>query len=178
MTSLSFSVLGPLYRRLVPRSIASSLDVFRALRYWKRDRICFIHIPKNAGVSISKLLYSRTLGHITLSQAIAHAPSITDFYKFSIYRSVESRYSSAINYLNTFKSSLLLSSGLPPSSCMIEGIFSPCLVAKWLHSNMHRYRLLIPFFIVNHFIASIISLVWTTYASFPLTNLHQIFCCH
>lgn len=49
--------------RSVPDGLRVPVDILRRRRYWKNAGAIFIHVPKTAGVSLSRALYGRTLGH-------------------------------------------------------------------------------------------------------------------
>jgi hypothetical protein len=39
------------------------MDILRRCQIWKNNKCIFIHVPKAAGVSVSRAIYGRTLGH-------------------------------------------------------------------------------------------------------------------
>jgi hypothetical protein len=64
----------------------------------------FIHIPKNAGTSISSAVYGRTLGHVPVSRYKAFDQSkFNRYFKFAIVRNPWDRLHSAFEYLKTKK---------------------------------------------------------------------------
>jgi hypothetical protein len=52
---------------ILPKKLTTHIDIKRRNKYWKSQGMVFVHVPKNAGVSISKALYGRPLGHFYAS---------------------------------------------------------------------------------------------------------------
>lgn len=62
--------------------------------------IMFVHIPKNAGTSISLRVYGRSIGHYTWRQAFRIAPtSYLSWVKFCVVRDPVDRFVSAYDFL-------------------------------------------------------------------------------
>jgi hypothetical protein len=49
--------------RLLPERLRVPLDILRRRPHWQGAGAIFIHVPKAAGVSVSRVLYGRPLGH-------------------------------------------------------------------------------------------------------------------
>lgn len=49
--------------RTLPDSVRVPLDILRRCPRWKATGVIFVHVPKAAGVSVSRALYGRPLGH-------------------------------------------------------------------------------------------------------------------
>lgn len=122
---------GIWYRRAVPKIFQGYLDCFRAGKYWKKDKVVFVHVPKSAGVSLSTSLYGRALGHIPFSQIKKYlGGSVSDYYCFSFIRDPYSRFFSAVNYARKNWNLIKGSPGLP-SEEQLNGSLDD-LVQQWL----------------------------------------------
>ena len=85
--------------RLLPDQTVRHLRFARARRAWKSAGITFVHIPKNAGVSISRALYGRTLGHYSAAQISRRDPHLlTHTYSFAVLRDPLERAISAYRF--------------------------------------------------------------------------------
>ena len=66
----------------------------------KESKVLFIHIPKNAGVSISSLLYKKQIGHKDLNFYAKKCKTLfDDYFVFTVVRDPVERFISAYNYL-------------------------------------------------------------------------------
>lgn len=69
----------------------------------------FIHIPKNAGTSISKVLYGRNLPHFTMEFYQKISPDIVNSVEsFSVIRNPVDRFLSACNFILSGKTDVML----------------------------------------------------------------------
>ena len=66
----------------------------------KESKVLFIHIPKNAGVSICSLLYKKQIGHKDLNFYVMKSKKLFDnYFVFTVIRDPVERFISAYNYL-------------------------------------------------------------------------------
>jgi hypothetical protein len=88
------------YQYYLPTELKHALLVLRRKKYWERQGIIFIHIPKAAGVSINNALYGRFMGHTTACQIRRYAPKIFQQYpSFAITRNPWARCVSAYRFI-------------------------------------------------------------------------------
>lgn len=105
---------GVLVANVLPRPLFNALYVGRAVPYWRRSGVLFVHTPKNAGMSLSRALYGRPLGHISAVDARRFAPRTWKrLYTFGICRHPEDRFMSALRYARAHWESVAGSPGLP-----------------------------------------------------------------
>jgi hypothetical protein len=70
------------------------------LSHFVRTGILFIHIPKTAGISITKSLYNKEVGHLPLRYyEKRHAQTIKNLFKFTVVRNPWDRIYSAYHFL-------------------------------------------------------------------------------
>jgi len=93
-----------MYRSL-PKTISSKVDVVRSYHQCVRNRNypVFIHIPKNAGTSVSQCIYGKAIQHLTYDQIVNTFGRnfIERREVFAFIRDPLDRFVSAINYLAT-----------------------------------------------------------------------------
>ena len=85
------SILGPAFvnARLMDRNV----------KHYKSCGLVFVHIPKNAGSSVSRALYGRSLGHNTAREMARQAPNLfMELDSFAILRDPVERAISAWKY--------------------------------------------------------------------------------
>jgi hypothetical protein len=101
MQRCKVSLVGDLYERACDKGLRLPLDGKRRrrLRNVNRARTLFIHIPKNAGMSIAQALYGEQIKHATIryyakaaSRLLWRTPS------FAVMRDPVGRFVSAFNY--------------------------------------------------------------------------------
>lgn len=89
--------------------------------FYKRAGVCFIHIPKAAGSSISSALYGRRLGHVRYQELQCYAPEVLAIMPvFSVIRDPASRVVSAYRYVKSVGTN---EGGLYDRSVYHEAIF-------------------------------------------------------
>lgn len=125
------SKLGVIYRRTLPKDIQNRFDCIRARRSWENTGVIFIHVPKCAGVSVSKALYGKTLGHIQASTI----KSFDDVFfsslpKIAVLRDPVDRYLSAYSYVAQNYERLKGSPGLPSLNLIKKG--PEAVLNEWL----------------------------------------------
>ena len=85
--------------RMMPRRLADRLRFDRARRAWRSADMVFVHIPKNAGVSISSVIYGRPLGHYSASDIVRRDPELLhQVYSFAVLRDPLQRAVSAYRF--------------------------------------------------------------------------------
>lgn len=85
--------------RVLPNKLADRLRFERARRAWRAANVVFVHIPKNAGVSISRAIYGRPLGHYSTSDIIRRDPVLLQrVYSFAVLRDPVERALSAYRF--------------------------------------------------------------------------------
>lgn len=55
-------------RNVLPAPLYAAQLVHRRAKYWEKEGLIFIHVPKNGGVSINRALYGRFMGHYTIAE--------------------------------------------------------------------------------------------------------------
>jgi hypothetical protein len=71
----------------------------RNLAFYQECGIVFVHVPKNAGSSVSRALYGRSLGHRTAAEMVGHTPTLfQDIDSLAILRDPIDRAISAWKY--------------------------------------------------------------------------------
>jgi len=76
------------------------MDSREACDYWKKAGVIFVHVPKNAGTSISTALYGRTFWHTPASAIKKYVRSeFESCFKFGVVRDPVQRYLSAVSYI-------------------------------------------------------------------------------
>jgi hypothetical protein len=101
MRRCNVSLVGDLYERACDRGIGLPLDGKRRRRLRKVDRArtLFIHIPKNAGMSIAQALYGEQIKHATIRYYAKAAPRLLwRTPSFAVLRDPVARFVSAFNY--------------------------------------------------------------------------------
>lgn len=112
---------GIVAANVVPDRVFNALYVARAAPYWRRGRVVFIHTPKNAGMSFTRALYGRPLGHITAADARRFAPRTwAQLYTFGICRHPENRFMSAVRYARSRWDTIAGSPGLPKARAWLD----------------------------------------------------------
>lgn len=85
--------------RALPDRLVDHLRFVRARRAWTSAAVVFVHIPKNAGVSISRALYGRTLDHYRATDINDRAPGLLEqVYSFAVLRDPLARAVSAYRF--------------------------------------------------------------------------------
>ncbi|MCB9411265.1 MAG: sulfotransferase family 2 domain-containing protein [Actinobacteria bacterium] len=88
-----------LVARALPAAALQYLRFARARRAWRSPGVVFVHIPKNAGVSISRALYGRPLGHFSAREIQCRDPLLLDrTYSFAVLRDPLERAISAYRF--------------------------------------------------------------------------------
>ncbi len=83
----------------IPYGIRNPLDILRRCHHWKDSGVIFIHVPKAAGVSISRALYGRPLGHFQASDVSRVCPSaFNKLLTFGVVRHPVERLYSAYRF--------------------------------------------------------------------------------
>ena len=91
------SAWGLWYRS--PSTIRLPMNIFRRAGCWRSKGIIFIHVPKAAGVSVSKALYGRPLGHFYASAIQRLLPRLFDeCFTFAVVRHPVDRLYSAYRF--------------------------------------------------------------------------------
>lgn len=112
---------GVVAANVLPRPLFSALYVSRAVPYWRRSGVVFIHTPKNAGMSLSRAIYGRALGHISAIDAQRFAPQTwKKLYTFGICRHPEDRFMSAVRYARARWETIAGSPGLPKDRVWLD----------------------------------------------------------
>lgn len=89
--------------RLCRWGIAPRLDAKRRERLSRiRERgVLFVHVPKNAGTSVSHMLYGTQVKHATARYYAKVAPGMLDLPSFAVVRDPVERFLSAFAYART-----------------------------------------------------------------------------
>lgn len=83
----------------IPENLHIYYQMRKAKRHWISKNIIFIHIPKNAGVSIAHTIYASPMGHWTFKDLIKHHPSlVSKIPTFSVVRNPFERLHSAYTF--------------------------------------------------------------------------------
>jgi len=83
----------------LPDAIRVPLDILRRRRYWNEAGVIFIHVPKAAGVSVSRALYGRPLGHFFARDIRRVCPvEFKDLPTFAVVRNPIDRLFSAYRF--------------------------------------------------------------------------------
>lgn len=101
MRRCKVSLVGDLYERACDHGLGLPLDGKRRrrLRQVDRARTLFIHIPKNAGMSIAQALYGEQIRHATIRYYAKAAPRLLwRTTSFAVMRDPVARFASAFNY--------------------------------------------------------------------------------
>jgi len=98
MKYINFKVLLKKLSRLIV--IGLIVEYFITIWYVYKTKILFIHIPKCAGLSISKSIYGGPIGHKKLSYFKLHLVLFNP-YVFTVLRDPEDRFLSALNYAHS-----------------------------------------------------------------------------
>jgi len=126
--------LGVLYRRITPLALQYFIDCKRAVKYWSKRKVIFIHVPKSAGVALSNALYGRSLGHIPFFAMRRFLGASTDEYYFFTYiRDPKSRFVSAVNYARDNWDEIKGSKGLPSKDVLFGDINN--IAISWLEGK-------------------------------------------
>lgn len=88
--------------RTLPDSVRVPLDLLRRCPHWKAAGAIFIHVPKAAGVSVSRALYGRPLGHFRAMDIRRICPvTFDDLLTFGVVRHPVDRLYSAYRFART-----------------------------------------------------------------------------
>jgi hypothetical protein len=101
MRRCGVSLVGDVYERACERGFGLPIDGKRRrkLRQIRRARTLFIHIPKNAGMSIAHALYGEQIKHATIRYYAKAAPRLLwRTPSFAVLRDPVARFVSAFNY--------------------------------------------------------------------------------
>jgi hypothetical protein len=101
MRRCGVSLVGDVYERACERGFGLPIDGKRRrrLRQIRRARTLFIHIPKNAGMSIAQALYGEQIKHATIRYYAKAAPRLLwRTPSFAVMRDPVARFVSAFNY--------------------------------------------------------------------------------
>lgn len=80
----------------LPEAARMALLCRRRSAYWRRAGVIFVHVPKAAGISVSKALYGRPLSHVPGTAIRHHCPDLwRDLPSFAILRDPVERAQSA-----------------------------------------------------------------------------------
>ena len=98
---LNIQLLSDVYERAHEKRFPLPLDLERRrrLRCIANAGVLFIHIPKNAGMSVCQALYGRQIKHSTIRYYATNAPRLLKRHRsFAIVRDPVSRFVSAYVY--------------------------------------------------------------------------------
>ena len=85
--------------RSLPDGMRVPLDILRRCPRWKAADVIFIHVPKVAGVSVSRALYGKPLGHFAASDIRRVCPkTFNDLLTFGVVRHPVDRLYSAYRF--------------------------------------------------------------------------------
>ena len=85
--------------RTLPDSVRVPLDILRRRPRWKAAGAIFIHVPKAAGVSVSRALYGRPLGHFPAVDIRRVCPAaFSNLFTFGVVRHPVDRLYSAYRF--------------------------------------------------------------------------------
>lgn len=85
--------------RMLPDSVRVLLDILRRCPRWKAAGVIFIHVPKAAGVSVSRAIYGRPLGHFSAKDIKKVCPKTFDsLHVFGVVRHPVDRLFSAYRF--------------------------------------------------------------------------------
>lgn len=83
----------------VPEQIRVPVEVLRRVHYWNTAGAIFVHVPKAAGVSVSRAIYSRPLGHFKAIDIRRVAPrTFNSLFTFGVVRHPLDRLISAYRF--------------------------------------------------------------------------------
>jgi hypothetical protein len=101
MRRCGVSLVGDIYERACEKGLGLPIDAKRRrrLRSVRQARTLFIHIPKNAGMSIAQALYGEQIKHATIRYYAKAAPRLLwRTPSFAVLRDPVARFVSAFNY--------------------------------------------------------------------------------
>lgn len=88
--------------RLLPDSFRVPFDIQRRCPHWQKAGVIFVHVPKAAGVSVSRALYGRPLGHFQATDIRRVCPDIfAKLHTFGVVRHPTQRLYSAYRFART-----------------------------------------------------------------------------
>lgn len=91
-------VLAPLWNS-VPEELRMPIDILRRRYYWRASSVIFIHVPKAAGVSVSRAIYGRPLGHFYAKEIRRFCPyDYERLFTFAVVRHPLDRLRSAYRF--------------------------------------------------------------------------------
>ena len=100
MLSANYKFTRPLISKIVQQNVNKTIMKAKKL---------FIHIPKNAGTSVSKVIYGRNLPHFTMEFYQKIAPDVVNSVEsFSVIRNPVDRFLSACKFILSGKTDVML----------------------------------------------------------------------
>ena len=83
----------------LPYFLRTRIDILRRYEIWKKNKCIFIHVPKAAGVSVSRAIYGRTLGHFYAKDIKKICPrAFESLHVFGVVRHPVDRLYSAYHF--------------------------------------------------------------------------------
>lgn len=118
--------------RLLPSRVSDHLRFARARRAWRGAGMVFVHVPKNAGVSISRAIYGRPLGHYSVAEIQRRDPRLlAQTYSFATLRDPVERLVSAYRFARAGSTSEMAVAEPQRYQAPVFGDFNS-FVCQWL----------------------------------------------